>query len=160
MKVACSAREAALYDRAADTALAAALPALDELFRRRGHRGRVLVVKNNLDTLGNTYGCHENYQAERETDWNAESRCQNHAGELPQHAGARIRQQLAAGGQLIEGMRHLKRRRKGPARHQLEPEHCFPDQQQADDRCRAQQQLATRLQACRPSCRGRDPSCL
>lgn len=64
-----SAREIALYDKAADTLLATLLPRAQEVMRSDGFRGRILVVKNNVDVHGNTYGCHENYMAERETAW-------------------------------------------------------------------------------------------
>lgn len=64
-----SAREIALYDKAADALLAYLLPRAQESLRADGFRGRILIVKNNVDAYGNTYGCHENYMAERETAW-------------------------------------------------------------------------------------------
>ncbi len=64
-----SAREIALYDKAADAMLAYLLPRAQELLRADGFRGRFLIIKNNVDVHGNTYGCHENYMAERETAW-------------------------------------------------------------------------------------------
>ncbi|PJF34213.1 MAG: hypothetical protein CUN49_16710, partial [Candidatus Thermofonsia Clade 1 bacterium] len=56
-------------DKAADALLAYLLPRAQELLRTDGFRGRILIVKNNVDAYGNTYGCHENYMAERETAW-------------------------------------------------------------------------------------------
>ncbi len=64
-----SARQIALYDKAADASLAQVLPRAQELLREDGFRGRILIIKNNVDVHGNTYGCHENYMAERETAW-------------------------------------------------------------------------------------------
>ncbi|MCE7946685.1 MAG: hypothetical protein DYG88_04565 [Chloroflexi bacterium CFX4] len=64
-----SAREIALYDKAADALMALLLPSAQESLRVDGFRGRFLIVKNNVDVHGNTYGCHENYMAERETAW-------------------------------------------------------------------------------------------
>ena len=64
-----SAREAAVYDKAADHLLGTVIPQAERQLARQGHRGRLLVVKNNVDTEGHTYGCHENYSAESESDW-------------------------------------------------------------------------------------------
>jgi proteasome accessory factor A len=64
-----SAREIALYDKAADTLIAFLLPRAQEFLQAEGFRGRILIIKNNVDVHGNTYGCHENYMAERETAW-------------------------------------------------------------------------------------------
>lgn len=64
-----SAREATVYDKAADAQLAQATPTAQERLAQRGYRGRLSIVKNNADTEGNTYGCHENYMALSESDW-------------------------------------------------------------------------------------------
>ncbi|PJF36749.1 MAG: hypothetical protein CUN49_03840 [Candidatus Thermofonsia Clade 1 bacterium] len=64
-----SAREIALYDKAADALIASVLPHANRILQSEGFRGRMLVIKNNVDAHGNTYGCHENYMAERETPW-------------------------------------------------------------------------------------------
>jgi len=64
-----SAREAAVYDKAADHLLGTVIPQAERQLAAQGHRGRLLVVKNNADAEGHTYGCHENYMAESETDW-------------------------------------------------------------------------------------------
>ena len=35
-------------------------------------RGALILCKNNVDPLGNSYGCHENYMVPRSTDWLSE----------------------------------------------------------------------------------------
>jgi len=64
-----TARETAIYDNAADRALAQAIPAAEQHLQQEGFVGRLFLIKNNVDSHGNTYGCHENYQAERITHW-------------------------------------------------------------------------------------------
>jgi Pup-ligase protein len=64
-----SAREAATFDAAADGLLLTRLGDAEAFLARNGHRGRVLVVKNNVDGSGHTYGCHENYMVPRKTEW-------------------------------------------------------------------------------------------
>lgn len=64
-----SAYEAAVYDKAADHVLGTLVPEAEQQLAQWGYHGRLLVVKNNADTTGNTYGCHENYMTESETDW-------------------------------------------------------------------------------------------
>lgn len=64
-----SAREAAVYDKAADHTIVEAAAAAQENLAKSSVRGRVLVIKNNTDGRGNTYGCHENYMAATATDW-------------------------------------------------------------------------------------------
>jgi proteasome accessory factor A len=63
-----TAREAAIYDKAADHLLAQIVPQAEHLLAIRGYEGRLLVVKNNVDSTGNTYGCHENYLMLRSTE--------------------------------------------------------------------------------------------
>ena len=64
-----SAREAVVYDRAADRALVRAIPEAERLLSNRGFRGHLSLIKNNVDPEGNTYGCHENYLAATTTRW-------------------------------------------------------------------------------------------
>lgn len=64
-----SAREAVVYDKAADHMLGTVIPQAEQRLAARGHYGKLLVIKNNVDTEGHTYGCHENYMAESETQW-------------------------------------------------------------------------------------------
>ncbi len=56
-----SAREAASYDKAADHLLRAAIPEAERRLVRDGFEGHLFVFKNNVDSDGNTFGCHENY---------------------------------------------------------------------------------------------------
>lgn len=64
-----SAYEAAVYDKAADHLLLhQLLPRVDAGFAQQGGQGRVVMIKNNTDFHGNTYGCHENYQMLRDAD--------------------------------------------------------------------------------------------
>ena len=64
-----TAREAAIYDKAADAALRGVLRGAEKQLSSRGGGGRLRVVKNNVDANGTTWGCHENYLCQRETDW-------------------------------------------------------------------------------------------
>lgn len=64
-----SGREAALYDKAADyLLLTSVVPQAERLLLREGFKGRLVVTKNNADPHGNTYGCHENYQMQRDSE--------------------------------------------------------------------------------------------
>jgi proteasome accessory factor A len=64
-----SAREAARYDKAADHLFAeTVVPRAEKRLAHDGFVGRLAVTKNNADTFGNTYGCHENYQMKRDAD--------------------------------------------------------------------------------------------
>lgn len=57
------ARQCALYDRAAEEVLVAAMAAAEELLPPGE---QIVVHKNNSDGKGNSYGCHENYLIDRE----------------------------------------------------------------------------------------------
>jgi len=63
-----TAREAATYDKAADYLLGWLVPATEAILSSNGFDGRLLIVKNNVDSAGNTYGCHENYLMQRDAD--------------------------------------------------------------------------------------------
>ncbi len=64
-----SGREAAVYDKAADHLLMHTLvPVAEKRLIREGFEGRLIVAKNNADSFGNTYGCHENYQMQHNAD--------------------------------------------------------------------------------------------
>lgn len=54
--------ELAGYSQAQDQALLAAADAQRELLAERGFAGRILLLRNNADALGNSYGSHENYR--------------------------------------------------------------------------------------------------
>jgi len=63
-----SAREASVYDKAADHLLAMIIPQAQQRLVRQGFRGTLFVFKNNVDSVGHTFGCHENYLMVRDTD--------------------------------------------------------------------------------------------
>lgn len=64
-----NARNLAAYDKAADHLfIHTVVPRADAMFAREGGEGRLIVAKNNTDSYGNTYGCHENYQMQRDAD--------------------------------------------------------------------------------------------
>lgn len=58
-----------VYDKAGERLLEACLPEAQERLRDEGIAGRIHVFKNNTDTIGNTYGCHENYLLDRTIDF-------------------------------------------------------------------------------------------
>ena len=63
-----SAREASVYDKAADHLLATIIPHTQQRLARQGFQGTLFVFKNNVDSVGHTFGCHENYLMLRDTD--------------------------------------------------------------------------------------------
>ncbi|RPJ02909.1 MAG: hypothetical protein EHM39_00780, partial [Chloroflexi bacterium] len=64
-----SARETAAYDKAADHLFVeTVIPRAEKMLARDGFHGRLAVTKNNADSFGNSYGCHENYQMKRNAD--------------------------------------------------------------------------------------------
>jgi proteasome accessory factor A len=56
-----SARELTLYQRAFDALLGSASDRSWKALLKHGFQGRLLFGKNNLDSRGSGYGCHENY---------------------------------------------------------------------------------------------------
>ncbi|MEH1798997.1 MAG: proteasome accessory factor PafA2 family protein [Nostoc sp.] len=64
-----SAYEAVVYDKAADQTLSSIIADAERVLINQGFQGQLLVIKNNVDASGNTYGCHENYLAQRQTQW-------------------------------------------------------------------------------------------
>ena len=62
-------RELADYDKATDHLLLhSVVPRAGQLMARRGYGGRLVVTKNNVDSFGSSYGCHENYQMQHNAD--------------------------------------------------------------------------------------------
>lgn len=49
------------YDRAGDLTLHRMAVEAEQRLEKRGIGGQVFLLKNNTDSLGNSYGCHENY---------------------------------------------------------------------------------------------------
>src|SRR5713101_6785367 len=58
-----------LHDKAGERLLEACLPAAEERLREEGLSGEIFIFKNNTDSLGNTYGCHENFLMRRDVDF-------------------------------------------------------------------------------------------
>ena len=64
-------RDLITYDKAGERLLEMCLPAVENRLREEGMSGVISVFKNNTDSLGNTYGCHENFLMSRNVDfWN------------------------------------------------------------------------------------------
>jgi len=57
------------YDKAGERLLEACLPLAQERLQEEGITGQIYIFKNNTDSIGNTYGCHENYLLERRIDF-------------------------------------------------------------------------------------------
>ncbi|MEO2002636.1 MAG: proteasome accessory factor PafA2 family protein, partial [Candidatus Poribacteria bacterium] len=58
-------RELVMHDRAGERIIEYLASSAEEKMRQDGFMGRISVFKNNTDTPGNTYGCHENYLMDR-----------------------------------------------------------------------------------------------
>ena len=58
------------HDKAGDRLLENLRRAAEERLAEEGVRGGIFLYKNNTDTAGNSYGCHENYLVDRNTDFN------------------------------------------------------------------------------------------
>nr|MCS5679967.1 proteasome accessory factor PafA2 family protein [Acidimicrobiales bacterium] len=56
------------HDKAGERILEALLHSAEERLREEGIRGDIYLFKNNTDTAGNSYGCHENYLTTRRDD--------------------------------------------------------------------------------------------
>jgi hypothetical protein len=54
-------KEALIYDKAGERILEELSIACEEELEKLNIGGKIYVCKNNMDTRGNTYGCHENY---------------------------------------------------------------------------------------------------
>ena len=60
-----SIRAATVYDRAGEHILRELVEAAEARLRDEGIRGTIHLFKNNCDSAGNSYGCHENYLIRR-----------------------------------------------------------------------------------------------
>ena len=58
--------ELVAHDKAGERIVTRLATTAERRMRSDGFRGKISIFKNNLDTVGNTYGCHENYLMERE----------------------------------------------------------------------------------------------
>ena len=56
------------HDKAGERILEQLLHSAEERLREEGIRGDIYLFKNNTDTAGNSYGCHENYLTTRRDD--------------------------------------------------------------------------------------------
>jgi len=57
------------HDKAGERILEGLLVSAEQRLREEGIRGEVFLFKNNTDSAGNSYGCHENYLVERDGDF-------------------------------------------------------------------------------------------
>jgi proteasome accessory factor A len=60
--------EAVVHDKAGERILENLLISAEERLREEGIRGTIYLFKNNTDSAGNSYGCHENYLTSRSDD--------------------------------------------------------------------------------------------
>ncbi len=58
-----------VHDKAGERILENLVISAEQRLREEGIRGEVYLFKNNTDSAGNSYGCHENYLVEREGDF-------------------------------------------------------------------------------------------
>ena len=58
------------HDKAGEWILSQLVTGAQSRLREEGIRGEVYLFKNNTDSAGNSYGCHENYLTERNDDFN------------------------------------------------------------------------------------------
>ncbi|HBX76577.1 MAG TPA: Pup--protein ligase [Acidimicrobiaceae bacterium] len=56
------------HDKAGERILEQLLQSAEERLEEEGIRGEIYLFRNNTDSAGNSYGCHENYLATREQD--------------------------------------------------------------------------------------------
>ncbi|MFC5280330.1 Pup--protein ligase [Arcanobacterium canis] len=64
-----SVRDLLLNERAGDVILRDLARTANEKLRSAGISSRIHLIKNNLDSQGNSYGCHENYLVRRRADF-------------------------------------------------------------------------------------------
>ncbi|MEA2828334.1 MAG: proteasome accessory factor, partial [Actinomycetota bacterium] len=57
------------HDKAGERILESLLASAEQRLREEGIRGIVYLFKNNTDSAGNSYGCHENYLTSRRDDF-------------------------------------------------------------------------------------------
>ena len=63
-----SVRELVAHDKAGERILEQLLAGAQQRLHEEGIRGDIFLFKNNTDTAGNSYGCHENYLTSRRDD--------------------------------------------------------------------------------------------
>ena len=57
------------HDKAGERLVEGCLPLAEQRLKEEGINGDIYIFKNNTDSMGNTYGCHENYLMKREVDF-------------------------------------------------------------------------------------------
>ena len=57
------------HDKAGEWVLAQLVHGAEERLHEEGIKGEIFLFKNNTDSAGNSYGCHENYLTDREDDF-------------------------------------------------------------------------------------------
>ena len=62
-------RDLVVHDKAGERLLETCLPMAERRLREEGLIGEIYIFKNNTDSMGNTYGCHENYLMRRDLDF-------------------------------------------------------------------------------------------
>ena len=58
-----------MHDKAGERILEQLLASAEQRLREEGIRGVIYLFKNNTDSAGNSYGCHENYLTSRRDDF-------------------------------------------------------------------------------------------
>ena len=58
-----------IHEKAGERILESCLPAAEERLREESLSGDIYIFKNNTDSLGNTYGSHENFLMRRDVDF-------------------------------------------------------------------------------------------
>jgi proteasome accessory factor A len=58
-----------VHDKAGERILESCLPMAEQRLKEEGLSGTISIYKNNTDSMGNTYGCHENYLIRRDIDF-------------------------------------------------------------------------------------------
>ncbi|MBA2282884.1 MAG: Pup--protein ligase [Actinomycetota bacterium] len=64
-----SVAELVVHDKAGERILEQLLASAEQRLREEGIRGVIYLFKNNTDSAGNSYGCHENYLTSRRDDF-------------------------------------------------------------------------------------------
>src|SRR4051812_44827399 len=64
-----SVRQLVVHDKAGERILEQLLVSAEERLQEEGIRGTIYLFKNNTDSAGNSYGCHENYLTSRRDDF-------------------------------------------------------------------------------------------
>jgi proteasome accessory factor A len=57
------------HDKAGERVLEGLVRSAEQRLEEEGIRGEIYLFKNNTDSAGNSYGCHENYLVSRQTDF-------------------------------------------------------------------------------------------